>query len=83
MGHALGRLGTDQPAPHAQGREIRLVTGTLGELGGAFDQTLGVERGANDGLGIQVDDGTLLLIRVPREGSSALERRASIGTESS
>ncbi len=81
LGQAVRRLGPDQPAPDAESREIRLVAGTLGELGGAFDQTLGVERGADDGLGIQVDDGTLLLIRVPREGSSALGRRASVSTE--
>jgi hypothetical protein len=45
----------------AQGGEICLVAGALGELGGASDETLGVEDGADDGLRVQVDDGTLLL----------------------
>ena len=63
LGEALRRLGAEQPAAHAQRGEVRLVAGALGELGGAADQTLRVERGIDDGLGVQVDDGTLLLLR--------------------
>jgi hypothetical protein len=51
----------DHAAADAQRGEVRLVAGALGELGGASDQALGVERGADDGLGVQVNDGTLLL----------------------
>jgi predicted protein tyrosine phosphatase len=58
----LRRLRAEQPAANAQRREVRLVTGALGQLGGTVDQALGVERGIDDGLGVQVDDGTLLLL---------------------
>ena len=44
--------------------EVRLVAGALGELGGTVDQALGVARGVDYGLGVQVDDGTLLLVRL-------------------
>jgi hypothetical protein len=57
----MRRLGADETAADAQRCEIRLVAGALGELGGAPDQTLGVECEVDDGLGVQVDDGTLLL----------------------
>ena len=60
LGRAVRRLGPDQPAADTQRREIRLVAGAPGELGGAVDQALGVECGADDGLGVQVNDGTLL-----------------------
>ena len=63
LGDALRRLRAEQPAAHAQRGEIRLVAGALGELGGAPDQTLGVERSIDDGLWVQVDDGTLLLLQ--------------------
>jgi predicted protein tyrosine phosphatase len=58
----LRRLRAQEPAANAQRREVRLVAGALGQLGGAVDQALGVERGIDDGLGVQVDDGTLLLL---------------------
>jgi hypothetical protein len=74
----LRRLGPDQPAPDAQRREIRLVAGALGELGGSFDQTLGVEGGADDGLWVQIDYGTLLLRDLSgREGCTRSGRHAS------
>jgi hypothetical protein len=57
----VGRLGSDQPTADAQRGEVRLVTGALGELGGTPDQALWIECGADDGLGIQVNDRTLLL----------------------
>jgi hypothetical protein len=57
----MWRLGAHQPAADAQGGEICLVAGALGKLGDPPDQTFGVERGADDGLGVQIDDGTLLL----------------------
>jgi hypothetical protein len=60
--NAVGRLRADQPAANAQRGEVRLVAGPLGELRRASDEALGVERGVDDGLGIQVDDGTLLLL---------------------
>ena len=62
VGDLVRRLGTDQAAANAQRREIRLVAGALGELGGAADQSLGVECEADYGLGIQVNDGSLLLL---------------------
>jgi hypothetical protein len=75
------RLGPDDAAADAERREVRLVPGALGELRGTFDQALGIEGGADDGLGIQVRNGTLLLLRptfgfsVAREDSSARRRR--------
>jgi len=62
-GYLLRRLRAEQPAADAQRREVRLVAGALGELGGTVDQALGVERRIDDGLGIQVDDRTLLLLQ--------------------
>lgn len=64
LGQPVGRLGTDQAAADAQGGEIGLVAGALGELGGATDQGLGISCEADDGLWIQIDDGTPLLLRV-------------------
>jgi hypothetical protein len=55
------RLRADQTAADAQRGEVRLVAGALGELGDALDQPFGIERGADDGLGVEVNDGTLLL----------------------
>jgi hypothetical protein len=55
------RLRPDQPAADTQGREIRLVAGATGELGGALDQALWVECGGDDGLGVQANDRTLLV----------------------
>ena len=68
----LGWLRAQQPAANAQRREVRLVAGALGQLGGTVDQALGVERGVDDGLGVQVDDGTLLLLpQCPLPANSA------------
>jgi hypothetical protein len=61
---ALGRLGAEQSAPYGNHGEIRLIARPLGDLGRAPDQTLGVARGIDDGLGVQVDDGTLLLLQL-------------------
>jgi hypothetical protein len=58
----LRRLGAEQPAADRDRGEIRLIAGALGKLGRATDQTLGVARGFDDGLRVQVDDGTLLLL---------------------
>jgi hypothetical protein len=72
------RFGSDQPAADAQRGEIRLIAGALGELCRAFDQTLRVEGGADDGPGVQVDYRTLLLRDVSgREGSPPLWRHAT------
>jgi hypothetical protein len=60
--NAVGRLRADQPAANAERREVGLVAGPLGKLRRAADQALRVERRVDDGLGIQVDDGTLLLL---------------------
>ena len=57
----MRRLSSYEPAADAQRREIRLVAGALGELGGAPDEAPRVQGGADDGLGVDVDDGTLLL----------------------
>jgi hypothetical protein len=61
LGYAVRRLGADEAAAHTERGEVRLVAGALGELGGAADQSLGVKCKADDGLGIQVNDETLLL----------------------
>ncbi|HTT30235.1 MAG TPA: hypothetical protein VMG37_17590 [Solirubrobacteraceae bacterium] len=60
--NAVGRLRSDQPAADAERGEVSLVAGALGELCRAADQALRIERSIDDGLGIQVDDGTLLLL---------------------
>jgi hypothetical protein len=57
----MRRFGPNHPAANAERGEIRLVAGALGELGGTFDQALGIERGGDDGLGVEANDGTLLL----------------------
>jgi hypothetical protein len=58
LGDALRRLGADQTAANAESGEICLVACALRELGGALDQTLGVQSGVDDGLWVEVDDGT-------------------------
>jgi hypothetical protein len=55
------RLGADEAAANTERSEIGLVASALREFGGALDQPLGVERGADDGLGVELNDGTLLL----------------------
>jgi hypothetical protein len=62
LGKTLRRLGAEQPAADRDRGEVRLVAGALGELGRATDQSLWVARGIDDGLRVQVDDGTLLLL---------------------
>ncbi|HUA05054.1 MAG TPA: hypothetical protein VMB27_14215 [Solirubrobacteraceae bacterium] len=82
LAKAMGRLRAEQPATNAQRGEVRLVAGALCELRGAADQTLRIARGVDDGLGIQVDDGTLLLLPLftsprnfPRSGSFSAHMR--------
>jgi hypothetical protein len=78
LGEAMGRLGPEQPAADTQRSEVRLVTGALGELGGSLDEPFGVERGADDGLWVEVDYGTLLLgDSSSREGCPRLWRHTS------
>ena len=64
-GEALRRLGTEQPAADGDRGEVRLVAGAPRELGRAPDQPLGVARGVDDRLWVQIDDGTLLLRQAP------------------
>ncbi len=64
-GEALRRLGTEQPAADGDRGEVRLVAGAPRELGRAPDQPLGVTRGVDDRLWVQIDDGTLLLRQAP------------------
>src|SRR5207237_7218001 len=43
LGHAMGELGSDQPAAHTQGDEVRLVAEALGDAGAAGENRLEVK----------------------------------------
>jgi hypothetical protein len=56
-------LGLDHAAAQAQRGEVRLVTESLGELGGGRDDRLGIGKlggGREDRLGIEIWDRSLL-----------------------
>jgi hypothetical protein len=58
------RLGAEEPGADGYAGEVGLVAGALGNLARTPDQTLWVARGVDDGLWVEVDDRTLLLLRL-------------------